>query len=88
MFYVIGVSFILIMIDCAQIEVIVSSLLKDAVVSVQYIVLTFSSNLAWRLKKKKKKKTFFMLKPTDPEMCPPNKSKLTNDCKFFHAKHS
>ena len=75
----------LIMIDCAQIEVIVSSLLKDAVVSVQYTVLTFSSNLAWRLKKKE---TFFMLKPTDPEMCPPNKSKLTNDCKFFHAKHS
>ena len=33
-------------------------------------------------------KTFFMLNSTEHEICPANKSQITNNCKFFLAKHS
>ena len=33
-------------------------------------------------------KTFFMLKSAEHEICPANKSKISNKCKFFLAKHS
>ena len=33
-------------------------------------------------------KTFFMLTSTAHEICPANKSQITNNCKFFLAKHS
>ena len=33
-------------------------------------------------------KTFFMLNSAEHEMCPANKSQITNKCVFFVAKHS
>ena len=33
-------------------------------------------------------KTFFMLNSAEHEICPANKSQITDNCKFFHAKHS
>ena len=33
-------------------------------------------------------KTFFMLNSAEHEICPANKSQITNNCKFFLAKHS
>ena len=30
-------------------------------------------------------KTFFMFNSAEHEICPANKSKITNDCKFFFA---
>ena len=32
-------------------------------------------------------KTFFMLNSAEHEICPVNKSQITNNCKFFLAKH-
>ena len=33
-------------------------------------------------------KTFFMLDSAEHEICPANKSQITNNCKFFFAQHS
>ena len=33
-------------------------------------------------------KTFFMLNSAEHEICPANKSQITNNCKFYLAKHS
>ena len=33
-------------------------------------------------------KTFFMLNLAEHEICPANISQITNNCKFFLAKHS
>ena len=33
-------------------------------------------------------KTFFMLNSAEHEICPANKSQITDNCKFFGAKHS
>ena len=33
-------------------------------------------------------KTFFMLNSTEHEICPGNKSQISDHCKFFLAKHS
>ena len=33
-------------------------------------------------------KTFFMLNSAEHEICPANKSQITDNCKFFLAKHT
>ena len=33
-------------------------------------------------------KTFFMLNSAEHEICPANKSQITDNCKFFLAKHN
>ena len=33
-------------------------------------------------------KTFFMLNSAEHEICPASKSQITDNCKFFLAKHS
>ena len=33
-------------------------------------------------------KTFFMLNSTEHKICPANKSQITNNAKFFLAKHN
>ena len=31
--------------------------------------------------------SFFMLNPAEHEICPGNKSQITNTCQVFHATH-
>ena len=48
----------------------------------------FPQYAVWARTRQEMIKLFFMLNSAENEICPANKSQITNNCKFFFAKHS